>query len=56
MHTHVSSHCAQFESAATAAADEITAPRPAGEEVVQPMQVLLASDAASVAIRGLHVR
>ena len=45
---------AQFEEAAKEAADELTRPRPEGEEV-HDMQVLLRSDANPLQIRDLRV-
>lgn len=47
--------CPQFEDAAREAADELTAPRPEGEEEVQDVQVLLKSDANPTQIRELRV-
>ncbi len=46
----------QFEEAARDAADELTQPRPLGEEAVEDIQVLLHSDANPVQIRKLRVR
>lgn len=37
-------------------ADEVTRPRPAGEETVQDIQVMLKSDAHHASIRNLKVR
>jgi DNA replication licensing factor MCM5 len=45
----------QLEEAAKEVADEITAPRPEGETVVQDIQVLLKSDANSISVRDLKV-
>lgn len=45
----------QFEEAAKEAADEVTRPRPEGEEV-KDIQVLLQSDANPLQIRDLRVR
>lgn len=36
-------------------ADEVTRPRPVGEETVQDIQVMLRSDAHHASIRGLKV-
>ena len=44
----------QFEGAAKEAADEVTRPRPDGEEL-QDIQVLLHSDANPIQIRDLRV-
>ena len=45
----------QFEEAARDAADELTQPRPLGEENVEDIQVLLKSEANPVQIRELRV-
>ena len=45
----------QFEDAAREAADELTQPRPEGEEHVEDIQVLLKSDANPIQIRDLRV-
>ena len=42
-----------FEEAATEIVDEITSPRPEGEEEVERMQVTLSSEANAASIRGL---
>ena len=47
--------CFQFEDAAREAADELTQPRPEGEEHVEDIQVLLKSDANPIQIRDLRV-
>ena len=47
--------CSQFEDAAQEAADELTQPRPQGEEQMQQIQVLLKSDANPIQIRDLRV-
>ena len=47
--------CIQFEDAAREAADELTQPRPEGEEHVEDIQVLLKSDANPIQIRDLRV-
>lgn len=44
-----------FEDAAKDVADELTAPRPSGEEKVEDIQILLASDGNPSALRGLKV-
>lgn len=46
----------QLEEAAKEVADEVTRPRPAGEETVQDIQVMLKSDAHHASIRGLKVQ
>lgn len=46
----------QLEEAAQEVADEVTRPRPLGEETVQDMQVMLKSDAHPSSIRNLKVR
>lgn len=46
----------QLEEAAKEVADEVTRPRPVGEETVQDIQVNLKSDANHASIRGLKVR
>ncbi|XP_014767470.1 DNA replication licensing factor mcm5-A [Octopus bimaculoides] len=43
----------RFEDAAKEVADEITQPRPEGEEIVQDIQVTLASNANATALRNL---
>lgn len=45
----------QFEDACRAAADELTQPRPEGEEQVEDIQVMLKSDANPIQIRQLRV-
>lgn len=44
-----------FEEAAREVADEITSPRPEGEENVEDIQVLLQSNANPINIRDLKV-
>lgn len=44
-----------FEEAATEVADELTAPRPEGEENVQDIQIMLSSDAHPSNLRSLKV-
>ncbi len=46
----------QLEEAAQEVADEVTRPRPVGEETVQDIQVMLKSDAHPASIRNLKVR
>ena len=45
----------QLEEAAKEVADEVTRPRPAGDEVLQDVQVMLKSDASPSSIRSLKV-
>ena len=45
----------QLEEAAKEVADEVTRPRPAGDEVLQDIQVMLKSDASPSSIRSLKV-
>lgn len=45
----------QLEEAAKEVADEVTRPRPVGEETVQDIQVMLKSDAHHGSIRSLKV-
>jgi len=45
----------QFEDAAKEVADEVTRPRPSGEEDVQDIQIMLRSDSNPVQIRQLKV-
>ena len=45
----------QFEEAAREVADEITKPRPAGEETVQDIQIILHSSANCANLRSLKV-
>ena len=42
-----------FEEAATEVADEVTSPRPAGEEELQDIQVILQSEGDPISVRGL---
>ncbi|XP_010614222.1 DNA replication licensing factor MCM5 isoform X1 [Fukomys damarensis] len=46
-------HLELLEEAAKEVADEVTRPRPAGEEVLQDIQVMLKSDASPSSIRSL---
>ena len=52
MYMHVRT---QFEDAAKQAADELTQPRPLGEEKMEEIQVMLKSDANPMQIRQLEV-
>lgn len=45
----------QFEEAAKDVADEVTAPRPVGEETVEDIQILLSSDANCSNLRDMKV-
>lgn len=45
----------QFEEAAKEVADEVTAPRPEGEERVEDIQILLNSDALPTSLRTIKV-
>lgn len=44
-----------FEEAAKEVADELTAPRPEGEEKVEEIQILLSSDGNANSFRGMKV-
>lgn len=46
----------QFEEAAKEIADEVTRPRPEGEEDLCDIQVLLQSNALTMSVRDLKVR
>ena len=46
----------QFEDAAKEVADEVTHPRPEGEEEVEDVQVMLHSNANPCSIRDLKVQ
>lgn len=48
-------HLQIFEDAAREVADEITSPRPEGEEEVQDIQILIQSNANPINIRELKV-
>lgn len=50
-----SEHLQIFEEAATEVADELTAPRPEGEELLQDIQIMLSSDAHPSNLRSLKV-
>lgn len=45
----------QFEEAAAEVADELTSPRPEGEEHVEDIQILLSSSSIPVPLRSLKV-
>jgi len=47
--------CCQFEEAAREVADEVTRPRPEGEEEVQDIQVMISSAAHPTNLRSLKV-
>jgi len=48
-------NCVQFEEAAREVADEVTRPRPEGEEDVHDIQVTISSAAHPVNVRSLKV-
>jgi len=48
-------NCGQFEEAAREVADEVTKPRPEGEEEVEDIQVMISSAANSTSVRSLKV-
>lgn len=50
-----SEHLPIFEEAAKEVADELTAPRPEGEENVEDIQIMLSSDAHPSDLRALKV-
>lgn len=50
-----SEHLAIFEEAAKEVADEVTAPRPEGEEAVEDIQVMLSSESNCSNLRELKV-
>lgn len=50
-----SEHLAIFEEAAKEVADEVTAPRPDGEEAVEDIQVMLSSESTCSNLRELKV-
>lgn len=50
-----SEHLPIFEEAATEVADELTSPRPEGEETVHDVQIMLSSDAHPSDLRSLKV-
>ena len=47
--------CAQFDDATKEVADEVTRPRPEGEEEVEDIQVMLSSASNACALRELKV-
>lgn len=50
-----SEHLGVFEEAAKEVADELTAPRPEGEENVEDIQIMLTSDAHPTNLRNMTV-
>lgn len=50
-----SEHLPIFEEAAKEVADELTAPRPEGEEMIEDIQIMLTSDANSANLRDMKV-
>lgn len=50
-----SEHLPIFEEAAKEVADELTSPRPEGDEVVEDIQIMLSSDANPANLRALKV-
>lgn len=48
-------HLPIFEEAAKEVADELTAPRPEGEEATEDIQIMLSSDAGASNLRNLKV-
>lgn len=50
-----SEHLPIFEEAAKEVADELTAPRPEGEEQVEDIQIMLTSDASPSSLRDMKV-
>lgn len=50
-----SEHLVIFEEAAKEVADELTTPRPEGEEVLQDIQIMLSSDAHPTNLRNMKV-
>ncbi|XP_047118954.1 DNA replication licensing factor Mcm5 isoform X1 [Schistocerca piceifrons] len=53
MYKQPTEHLPIFEEAAKEIADEVTAPRPLGEEAVQDIQILLSSDANPASMRDM---
>lgn len=49
-------HLPIFEEGAKEVADELTAPRPEGEEIVEDIQIMLSSDATPSNLRNLKVK
>lgn len=56
VYKHPTEYLPILEEAAKDLADELTAPRPEGEERVEDIQVLLSSDAHPSSLRGMKVR
>lgn len=56
IYKHPSEHLPIFEEAAKEVADELTTPRPEGEEQVEDIQIMLSSDAIPSDLRALKVR
>lgn len=56
VYKHPTEYLPILEEAAKDLADELTAPRPEGEEKVEDIQVLLSSDAHPSSLRGIKVR
>lgn len=56
VYKHPTEYLPILEEAAKDLADELTAPRPDGEEKVEDIQVLLSSDAHPSSLRGMKVR
>ncbi|KAK3932833.1 DNA replication licensing factor Mcm5 [Frankliniella fusca] len=54
MYKQPTEHLTVFEEAAKEVADEVTAPRPEGEEKVQDIQILLSSDANCSSLRDMR--
>lgn len=52
---HPTEYLPILEDAAKEVADELTKPRPEGEEQVEDIQVLLTSDANATSLRGMKV-
>lgn len=48
-------HLPIFEEATKEVADELTAPRPEGEEIVEDIQIMLSSDANPTNLRNMKV-
>ncbi|XP_015836849.2 DNA replication licensing factor Mcm5 [Tribolium castaneum] len=53
LYKHPSEHLVIFEEAAKEVADELTAPRPEGEEAVEDIQIMLSSDATPTNLRNM---
>lgn len=50
-----SEHLPIFEEAAKDIADELTAPRPVGDEEIEDIQIMLSSDANAANLRDMKV-